>query len=288
VFGYFVLHPIALQKAISIKAVKINKSNIRTTYSYYSIEEIIKNIPIGGSHSGALILDVLPEKKIYETIKNGRGNCSNLAFGMAFYLLNIGIDNFKIINIFKNNILEGNGHTMFYYNEHLYDLVIGGEVLTSDRKPMSIDALVLATKIPMDLKFKKINKYCYNESNPYITKDFLYGAKIGIIQSKKVKEYFTFINRIYFNLGNTKLNKIVFDGLAIFFNKLPTVLVECSLSELFGKDYIKVILIMFWFYVIRIVCITFFVHQGYKCLKKIVIFSKKPFYKLYNELEFKV
>lgn len=63
-----------------------------------------------------------------------------------------------------------------------------------------------------------------NDDSPYYEK-FLDNVSIGYIPSREIDRYFDFIEHIYFPLGNDRLEKYLYDGLALLVGFLPKIYV---------------------------------------------------------------
>jgi hypothetical protein len=108
--GYFLTtSPVAFQKSAAIKFVEESKMVLSEPKGYIDIQKILYQIPY---KKGGIGYEVQPKQRYSKTIQNGYGNCSNLAFGLAYYL-NQQNHEYQIIHLLPpNNFLKGGGHTV--------------------------------------------------------------------------------------------------------------------------------------------------------------------------------
>ena len=73
--------------------------------------------------------------------------------------------------------------------------------------------------------------------------------------AKSYAQYIKFIESIYFPLKNKRIEKYFYDGIALFFGKLPLVYVEADLEELVGRYIIPIKLAKIWILLVRVMMI---------------------------------
>ncbi len=114
---------------------------------YVDVESIIKSIPYSSTID--TVFAPKPGLKYAHTILLGRGNCSNMSFGLIYKLLERGGSNYQIVHMLSpSGFLQGKGHTVlnmpFEINhEKRYGIVdiFHGGLPTSDNQPITIEQL---------------------------------------------------------------------------------------------------------------------------------------------------
>jgi hypothetical protein len=169
-----------------------------------------------------------PAKKYRLTVEEGTGNCSERAFGLAWKLRQSEID-LQIVHLLpQSNFVRGNGHSLIRipYEDGgetrvgLVDLLEGG-FPTSDGELLDIEDLTRGAVA--DFEIRSLTRLQDDEA-PYYG-DSLDSVSIGYIPAREIDRYFDFIEWIYVPLGNDRLEKIFYDGLALIVGVLPRVYV---------------------------------------------------------------
>ena len=226
--AYFLsISVIAFQKAAIIVPVdKLqafpNSADTRLQSAFPDVRQLLGAIPY---QSGKAIYDILPRDRYDKTIKNGYGNCSNLSFGMAVYLLRHNYD-FRIVHILPyDDFLTGNGHTLLempYLLDGasrigLVDIMEGGLPQVVD--DVFIDFSMLQQKHLNAPSILPLNSR-KDGGSPYY-EGFLNNSAVGIAPGEEIARYFDFIDKLYIDLGNKRLERIIFSGIAIVADYYP-------------------------------------------------------------------
>ena len=221
--------PITLEKILSLKA--FNKSILTykegfTTTTEAEISDFIANIPYKGDEASASWF-IDPKLKYEDTIINGNGNCSNLAFGAMFEFNNLRRQA-AIVHMFKNDLgfLVGIGHTVLQISVEgrntVVDILEGGIPLQNGK---GIDALKFNYNSTDIYSNQNLNNLKDNK-NDYFTNDYLAQISFGLVPQNEISDYFLFLDRVYLPLGSVFLEKLVFDNLALLFGQYPNTYVS--------------------------------------------------------------
>jgi hypothetical protein len=216
------LRPVAFQKANSIRVVRGPIPSVDGPDSF-DVYDLISRIPY---QSEEMVWDVDPDAKYRATIVEGRGNCSNLVFGLARHLQLEGLD-FQILHLMRPSMfLTGKGHTVLRTKFRLagreqvglVDILAGG-LPRSGARFLDVDDL---RRLPVpDLAFSSWG------GRPEVAERFyrrrLDEIEVGWIPAQEVAEYFAFIERVYVPFGSRRLEKYVYDGLALLFGRFPEI-----------------------------------------------------------------
>jgi hypothetical protein len=180
------------------------------------IAHFISSIPY--QTNPKFIYSVLPETKFRKTILGGHGDCSNLSFGAAHYLLKQHVD-FEIIHFLPpESLFDGDGHVALRVPYRLsnikqigvVDLVEGGIPQCSG---ISIDISELRRcNSPIAILRLTNDKSSFSQ---YYGREYLDRIFIGRTPSADVARYFRFIETVHIDVGSEKLQKLIFDGLAL-------------------------------------------------------------------------
>lgn len=221
--GISAARPHAYQKLNTLRPADGFKP-VRMSSAPVDIARIIEDTPYTSETAGT----VNPYAKYQQTIEEGAGNCSERAFGMAWKLRESEVD-YQIVHLMRSESFAiGGGHTVLRvgYDDDgvarmgVVDLLEGG-IPTNGGEPLDIADLTQGP-IP-DFELRRMTPLLDDESDWY--GEFLDGAAIGYIEAHEVNRYFAFIERIYVPLGNEKIEKLVFDGIALLFGVLPNIYV---------------------------------------------------------------
>jgi hypothetical protein len=203
--------------------------------SHLDLDVRLASIPYQRSEEAVLSVD--PRTRYRETILAGRGNCSNLAFGLAYELERFGID-YQIVHLLPSDFLSGRGHTVLRTRyeldgrEHtgVVDLLEGG-VPTSGGRALDVNDL---RRAPIaSFAIRSLNERRDTQS-PYYGA-FLSGAHLGFIPSREVHDYFRFVESLYVPLGSRRTEKMVYDGLAVVAGVYPRIYVPEFAELVAGK-----------------------------------------------------
>jgi len=237
--GYFGLtSPVAFQKSNAIKAVDSLSKLSATNAKLLDVRLAISSIPY--KLEGGPVNDVKPVDKYRKTIEEGKGNCSNMSFGMSYRLIQEDID-FQIVQILNPvGFLEGNGHTVLNVPYHLdgearvgiVDMVEGGVPMNGSD---FIDIEDLQRGGLSDFKVKPLNA-SKDLTSPYYD-DLVDQGVIGVIDRDEVEGYFRFLSTVYIPLGNKRLEKMFYDGVSMVLGVFPTIYVDRSDYDLLFSKY---------------------------------------------------
>ena len=210
--------PNRFQKWNSIKPTVCTQCVFRQIQANNALDVsfFIKSIPYQGSPK--FVYSVLPSTKYRKTIIEGHGDCSNLSFGAAYYLLERKID-FDIIHFLPpESFLKACGHVALRvpYNLNntkrigVVDLAEGGiphnNGIFLDIGDLGNDATCISILTLTELK---------DSSSRYYVGEYLDRLFIGWTPANEVQRYYDFIEAAYISFGNEKVEKYFFDGLAL-------------------------------------------------------------------------
>ena len=220
--GFFVFtSPVAFQKSASIRFVDETLFMLPEPEMHIDIEAILRPIPYSDSR---MVYEVAPNEKYIQTIEQGHGNCSNLAFGLAYALSEQGHD-YQIVHLMPiNGFLNGIGHTVLHMpfrltDERHYGIVDVLEGGLPQTRSGFVHLDTLRNGSLSEASIFSLNQRKDNES-PYYD-SFLDTAIVGVIYAQDVEQYFDFLESVYVPLGNKKLEKIFYDGLSLVCGTYP-------------------------------------------------------------------
>jgi hypothetical protein len=214
------LNPVALQKSNTVRAV-----HTLPELGNGAALDVTKTVGAIPYQSGEAAL-VLPSEKYRRTMEEGFGNCSQKAFGLAWRLDREGRA-FQVVHLLPlRSFLNGRGHTVLRARVDwrgreqtaLVDLRQGALPMSGDRL---LDVADLTVGPVESFHFASLNPGG-DDSDLYYDK-FLDRAVIGVISGPEVSRYFAFIDAVYWPLGNARVDKFVYDGLALALGYYPTI-----------------------------------------------------------------
>ncbi|MGH0032248.1 MAG: hypothetical protein ACQGVC_20850 [Myxococcota bacterium] len=219
-------NPVALQKANAIVDLGRGAPDIAGAASL-DVERIVGGIPFDGNEGKVMVWEIDPDEKYRKTIVEGGGNCSNLVFGLARFLQQSDID-FQIVHMMRPaDFLLGRGHTLvrtryMYAGREwvgLVDVLAGGLPTKGDR-PLDVADL---TGPIADIDFVVWN------GRPGLSEAFFRelpeDVVIGWIPRHEVERYFSFLEWVVVPLPSARLEKYVYDGLALLLGVFPRIYV---------------------------------------------------------------
>jgi len=257
ILGYsvhFLNNVLHFSKSVTVESTKNFENLINLDDSNaLDVEPLIRSIPYKDGFS--YVVD--PSKKYERSILNGQGDCSNFSFGLSYFLDKKKID-YSIIHFIRvDGELLGAGHvalqTVFEYRGQTYsgviDLLEGG-VPTKGEVFLKIEDLIREGK--KDFTITSLND-SHDERSIYYEDDFLSHSVFGVMTSKEVESYFSFLDKYYVNLGNEKIEKYLFDLSAVIFGRYPTIYVtEKSYYKIFGEHQLLVFYAKLILWIIRL------------------------------------
>jgi len=232
VFGfYFILNPLILNPLYFLKSVTIQPADdiLRLidieSAKTLDIAPLLRQIP----YKGGFVHAMLPKNRYQKTIVDGGGDCSDLSYGLAYYLTKHGHE-YIIIHFIKTDEFLENGHVALQTSYRIegknymgiVDVLEGGLPAT---KNGFVSLRDFFTDSPGNISIFALNSSKDNSSDRYTT-DFLGKTVIGIMLSKEVKKYFKFLSSIYIPLGNKRVEEGVYLAISILAGQYPTIYVS--------------------------------------------------------------
>ncbi len=171
---------------------------------------------------------VEPSRKYQQTIVEGFGDCAQKTFGLAYLLDQTGVD-YQVIHMLPpDRFLIGGGHTVmrtrYHYrgSEHvgIVDLLEAGLPVSASGYA-DIDALAAGPLA--DFRFELLNTE--TDGTPSFYGDYLDDVVLAYIPASEIARYFRFLETVYVPLGSERLEKHLYDGLALMLGFYPTIYV---------------------------------------------------------------
>tara|TARA_R100001143_G_scaffold61852_1_gene63671 strand:+ start:356 stop:931 length:576 start_codon:yes stop_codon:yes gene_type:complete len=156
-----------------------------------------------------------------------------------------------------NNFLEGYGHTVIYMKFKFKNLGLNYGIIdikeasipTIKDVPVDINGILDPSSIIEMYNINSLNRELANYYDQVVLNDII----IGTMDSVSIQKYFNFLNNIYFSLGNKKLEKFLYDSIAIILGYYPSLKVtESDYNQLFSDKRVVLILAYSWLWSIRI------------------------------------
>lgn len=164
---------------------------------------------------------VLPSDLVRATLREGGGNCANRTQAFAYELDHQGVD-YQIIDVIQpESVSRGVGHTMIRLSTGLLDVHNAGLPLGGGK---ALDLPDLQEGPIQDYRAISLNSRKTGTSRYF--GDFLEGAVIGYRDPGDMRRYWTFIEAIFIPIGNDRLEKMIYDGLALIVGVLPPIRVD--------------------------------------------------------------
>lgn len=229
-------------------------------------EKLISSIP----YDRGRFVDVMPKRRYERSIINGKGDCSNLAHGLAYWLLEKEID-FSIIHLLKMpGFVDGEGHvaleaamTINGNNQSaVLDLLEGG-VLSNGSEILSAADLLVGNNEQI-----KVIPYhpSRDDKSRYYEKAQLENTLLGFTPNEEIERYFNFIETIYLDLGHKKIERYLFDSIALLLGMYPKIYISVEDQITIDKQYgnaqsLSIILLVFLraLFLVAILFIIFYV-----------------------------
>jgi len=222
--GVAAYRPLLFQKLNVVVPAATFPAVERTGSRPLDVETVIGSIPL--KHVDAWAVD--PASRYRRTVVEGAGNCSQLSFGLAYGLERSGID-YQIIHIMDaEGLATGNGHTVVRLHYRLdgseqlglVDPVYGGLPQVGDR---ALDVATLDTGPVEGFTFRPLNAAGRYPGKVY--REDLETAVVGYVPRSEVRRYYRFLEAVFVPLGHEKVEKYLYDGLALVLGFLPHVYV---------------------------------------------------------------
>ena len=213
-----VLYPHRFQKYNSIELYEGNLADIRMDLRKpLDIQAFLGAVPYRKTQN--YYYATLPREKYERSLLGGDGDCSNFSFGAAYYLLGRGID-FDIVHFLPADALfSGDGHVALRV-PYLYRGRSGAGVLdpAGGGVPLAGGRVLDYPELPASAAmatFVQINNRALPEYAGYYSADYLRTVSIGITPAAAVERYFRFIETIYLPFHKPRLEKMLYDGMAL-------------------------------------------------------------------------
>ncbi len=233
---FFINSPLAFQKIMSIKMDE-NHSYYNDIYQDADLKHIINIIGDIPYNREIPNWEVHPKKKYENSIINGFGNCSNYSQSLIYELTNLKQKGFVFYLLYKDlSFLDGSGHAAVqikYNNENIIIDINEAGIPLNNETYLSIDDFDSITS--ENLNQLKLNKVS-DQFNQYFNKEIISKSEIGKVRQKELEDYFRFIENIYVPLGNSKLEKIFYDSLALLFGFFPSTYVSKEFFIFFKNE----------------------------------------------------
>ena len=236
--GLAAYRPVAFQKSNAVVSVEAFEA-LGDADRAFDAETVLRTIPPPRPNASN-VWAVQPAEKSRQTLVEGRGNCSHLAFGLAYQLDREGVD-YQVVHFMPpGGFLSGEGHTVlrtrFTHQGRtrvgLVDVVGGGLPMRFGRV-LDVSDLMLPIS---NLEFAALNPGRRPVESYYI--DLARESVVGTIPGRDINAYHAFLESVYVPLGNPKLEKYVFDGLALWLGRYPQIRVMHE-SRLFAGHEVE-------------------------------------------------
>ncbi len=280
VAGYIFMNPVAFLKSNTIRPASLQQMITLNNQQGVDIAPLVAKIP----YKGGLIYTVEPQQRFNEMMRNGSGNCSNKSYGLAYYLGQRNI-NYNIVHLLiPDKFLDGKGHvvvnTTYYLSGKLYDGIVDmteGGLPSYDRKYVDINDMLNGNIDQTDFQIATLNQKVNNRSKYY--GDFLTEAVIGITPASEVNAHFALIKAIYMPLGSKKIEKFIYDGLALIAGIHPSIYVlPNEFARLYAHSGLRRWLNIFALWMVRILFVGLTV-----AISWYIVLTMKPFSKSANQ-----
>lgn len=264
---FLLTSPVALQKSLSIKSGDVvelfdavDYKGLPNKTGVLDVGGFIKDIPFKKNTQMQYL--VLPRSRYEKSIQEGEGNCSNLIYGAAFYLIEKK-QAFQIVHLLPiGSFLNGKGHTVIniqYWLDSFGVLsgivdVKGAGLPITNGHPITLRQLIQHDEVSRIMPLNSVD----TNSLFYYDKKFLDGAVIGLIPSESVVAYFGFIEKIYVPLMGGKFDKYFFDGLSLIYGFFPeTVVSSVDYGRLFDNNLGILYIAKVWLWTCRVIHVLF-------------------------------
>jgi len=263
-FSIIIITPNQFQKFNSfVNDESYHASRVIRLDNSIQVEKFISNIPY--KYGDKYVYSVLPVEKYKRTMLNGYGDCSTMSFGASYYLL-MHNTSFEIVHFLPfDNLFNGSGHVVlrlpFQYKGAdfvgILDLA-GGGIVSRGGKLLDVFDLKDGSS---DIDLIRLNPAANQYYSNYYKRKYLNKVSIGYTPCDEVETYFNFIEKYYFPLGNERLEKLFYDGLAIFFGHYYSIYVD---NVFYSKYLLKIEFYRFILYYFRFYVIILFIAIAYE------------------------
>lgn len=254
------LLPEAFQKCCTIRNIASKKILNITENKTLDVKQYIGAIPYTDKYNiekSNMIYDVNPYEKYKATVLEGKGNCSNLVFGTAYYL-NISKIDYQIIHILPHeSFLNGGGHSVMRLpylldNRKVIGIVdvAGGGIPQYKGKALDIADFQKENISKFTIRsFSNIRNSTLPYNNYYLGSDMTF----GYITSTEIKRYFEFVEKYekYIPDNSPKMKKYITDGVAVVLGYYPKIYV-LDVKYLFKGHRVKQIFFIISLWVLRV------------------------------------
>lgn len=191
-------------------------------------EATVQNIP----YERGRFVDVLPKRRYERSIVQGKGDCSNLANGLAYALIKQDID-FSVLHLLQlPGFTEGKGHVALEValevdgvrQSAILDLLEGG-VLSDGRQIISSDDLISGDHDPIAvIPYHRTR----DERSAYYEAKNLETTVLGFTPNEEMENYFNFIGTIYIDIGHRAVERYLFDSVALLLGIFPKIYIPAD------------------------------------------------------------
>ena len=216
------MEPNKFQKFNSLKSKQsFNGERLENADNKLPVESFLSEIPY--IEKPYYIYSVTPYQRYQRTILGGTGDCSNFSFGGAYHFINNNID-FELVHFLPpDSLFAGGGHVAIrlpyeFKGRHglgVIDIAGGGMPLIEG----TIADIYHLVDQNESLVFTRINSNAPEYYRNYYTSEYLNQVFLGFTPSSDVIRYFSFVDTVFVGLGSEKLEKMLYDGLALLFGQ---------------------------------------------------------------------
>ena len=180
------------------------------------------------------------EKK--QGLRSGLENCSERVFAYAGKLSEYRIIHFLPVPDF----VKGQGHTLievrgrtsnFGEGDFIVDVNAGALPLSHGRPVSLLDLLNAEFKGIQDVQFSGHNNQATVNRYPYHT--MLAGSAVGYMDSNQIRRYLSIVDTVFFPLGDRRLERLLFNGLALIVGVYPNIHVTAAAATQMFQDHPK-------------------------------------------------
>lgn len=203
----------------------------------------------------------MPTSKYRRAILEGRGNCSNLSFGMAYGLEKMHRD-FRVVIFLMTPLTRfaPDGHIVLQTSVDLggrtekgiLDLGERGVAFKDDRSARLRDIRDGGVK---GISISRLAPY--RPEGPTFYERVPGKVLVGVITAGDCRKYYDFLSSVYFPLGNGKLEKYLYEAIALVAGRYPPVYIKTEEAHALdrGDSFWRMASVAFLWY-LRVVLIT--------------------------------
>ena len=220
--AFYVVSPIAFQKASAVRVGPEPEIDWSNESPVMEARRVIGSIPYSTTE---VVFDVLPADVYEATMLNGRGNCANKCRGLSIFLLRAGVPFHRVEILPVDGFLYGQGHVLVRTKYELDGVtrvglidVLEGSYLVFKGQPVDLAELRVAT--PFSIAMVPLSALADGTSDYYGT--FLNDVAIATVDPGETQRYFRFIEAVYVPFGQKRLERLLYNALAVVFGYFPS------------------------------------------------------------------